>query len=71
MLDARDKHVREQWIKVMELRLVREELVKCQRSEGINALAQCKELSERYLDMLKTAKVEGWRIVDTAQFKSS
>ncbi|KZW02730.1 NADH-ubiquinone oxidoreductase 12 kda subunit mitochondrial precursor [Exidia glandulosa HHB12029] len=69
MLEARDNHVREQWIKAMEVRLVREELDKCQRGEGVNAHVHCKELADRYLTMLADAKVKGWRIVDTQAFK--
>ena len=57
LLDARSNHVREQWVKVMELRLVREELIKCQRGEGANAQVYCKELADRYLAMLPDAKV--------------
>ncbi|EJD49713.1 NADH-ubiquinone oxidoreductase 12 kda subunit mitochondrial precursor [Auricularia subglabra TFB-10046 SS5] len=67
MLDARDHHIREQWVKAMEVRLVREELVKCQRGEGANAPVHCKELSERYLSMLGDAKIKGWRIVDSKE----
>ncbi|KIK62543.1 hypothetical protein GYMLUDRAFT_42008 [Collybiopsis luxurians FD-317 M1] len=54
---ARDEHIRESWVRAMEARLVREELEKCQRSEGVNAFENCKWLSEKLLDKLSDAKV--------------
>lgn len=62
MLNARDNHIREQWIKAMEVRIVREELIKCQRGEGVDAHVHCRELSERYLSMLADAKVRSIHI---------
>lgn len=56
-LEQRDNHVRESWVKAMEARLVREELEKCQRSEGVNHYENCRWLSEKYLTMLKENKV--------------
>ncbi|KAG8744160.1 hypothetical protein FRC10_010729 [Ceratobasidium sp. 414] len=56
VLESRENHIREAWIKVMETRLVREELQKCHRFEGVNHYQSCKELAERYIDMLKDAK---------------
>jgi hypothetical protein len=41
----------------MELRLVREELEKCQQGEGVNHYENCKWLSEKYLTMMQTNKV--------------
>jgi hypothetical protein len=37
----------------MEARLVREELKKCYRGEGVNHLQNCKELAERYAAMIR------------------
>ena len=37
--------------------MVREELEKCQKSEGVNHYENCKWLSEKYLTMLKENKV--------------
>jgi hypothetical protein len=53
----RDNHIRESWVKAMELRLVREELEKCQQGEGVNHYENCKWMSEKYLTMLRTNKV--------------
>lgn len=41
----------------MEARLVRDELVKCQRHEGVNSLENCQWLSEKYARMLLENKV--------------
>ncbi|KAF8222087.1 NADH-ubiquinone oxidoreductase 12 kDa subunit [Tricholoma matsutake] len=63
-LEERDNHIRESWVKAMEVRLVREELEKCQRGEGVNHYENCKWLSEKYLTMLKTNKVQGYKHID-------
>jgi len=51
-------------VKAMEARLVRDELVKCQRYEGVNHLENCKWLSEKYLVMLKENRVKGYKKID-------
>jgi hypothetical protein len=56
-LEAREEHIRESWVKAMEARLVREELEKCQKYEGVNHYENCRWLSEKYLDMLKENRV--------------
>lgn len=52
--------MREQWIKSMMARLVREELGKCYAKEGVNHLEKCTVLRERYFEALKDAKVRGY-----------
>jgi NADH dehydrogenase (ubiquinone) 1 beta subcomplex subunit 10 len=44
----------------MEARLVRGELQKCYRGEGVNQLQNCKELAERYAGMIRENKVSGY-----------
>ncbi|PWN19083.1 hypothetical protein BCV69DRAFT_251616 [Microstroma glucosiphilum] len=56
-LAARNETLRNNWIKTMEARIVREELQKCQKAEGVNHYAVCKPLVETYLELLKDAKV--------------
>lgn len=51
-LQEREGFIRESWVKAMEARLVRDELVKCQRHEGVNSLENCRWLSEKYAQML-------------------
>jgi len=63
-IEERDQHLRESWVKAMEARLVREELEKCQKSEGVNHYENCKWLSEKYLTMLKENKIKGYKQVD-------
>ena len=41
---AQDAIIREQWVKVMMGRLVREELSKCYYREGVNHLEKCGHL---------------------------
>lgn len=57
MLKARGEHSRESWVRAMEAKLVRDELDKCFEHEGVNHQENCKWLSEKYLGMLKQAKV--------------
>ncbi|KAG6844958.1 hypothetical protein H0H87_002072 [Tephrocybe sp. NHM501043] len=55
--EERDHHLRESWVRAMEARLVRDELEKCQKGEGVNHYENCKWLSEKYLNMLRDSKV--------------
>lgn len=62
MLTAANKErqieaIREEWIKVMEIRLVRDELQKCHRAEGENHYQVCAPIVQVYTDLLKEAKV--------------
>jgi len=60
MLKARQEHIRETWIKAMETRLYREELIKCFRGEGSNHGEACKELAERYMKALDENRIKGF-----------
>ncbi|CAO1633886.1 unnamed protein product [Jaminaea pallidilutea] len=65
-MQANDERIRQQWIKTYEARIVREELQKCQKAEGVNHYAVCRPLVETYMELLKDAKVKGFRIIDEA-----
>lgn len=56
-LKRREDHIKESWVKAMEARLVREELQKCYRGEGVNHLQNCKSLAEQYARMIRENKV--------------
>ncbi|KZF23713.1 hypothetical protein L228DRAFT_122713 [Xylona heveae TC161] len=58
---AQDAIIREQWVKSMMARLVREEMSKCYYREGVNHLEKCGRLRDRYFELLKEAKVKGPR----------
>ncbi|KAF2681836.1 NADH-ubiquinone oxidoreductase 12 kDa subunit mitochondrial precursor [Lentithecium fluviatile CBS 122367] len=62
---AQDAILREQWVRSMMARLVREELGKCYRKEGVNHLENCGRLRERYFELLKEAKVKGYLFQQT------
>jgi len=64
VLNARNDLIREQWTGVMEARLVREELIKCRRVEGVNSYVKCKHLADLYIDLLRTSGVTGYRKVN-------
>ncbi|KAF2480430.1 hypothetical protein BDY17DRAFT_326332 [Neohortaea acidophila] len=57
---AQDSIIREQWVQSMMARLIREEMGKCYRKEGVNHLEKCAHLRERYMEQLKHAKVRGY-----------
>lgn len=65
-LAARDKHIKDSWVNAMEVRIVRDELIKCHKSEGVNHYAECKHLSELYLKLMKENKVHGYKQIDDA-----
>lgn len=49
--------IRDEWIKVMQIRLVRDELQKCHRAEGENHYQVCAPIVKVYNDLLKEARV--------------
>ena len=53
----RDEFMRESWVKTMELRLVRAELDKCHKAEGVNHYENCRWLAEKYLHMMREHRV--------------
>ncbi|KAL9000607.1 MAG: hypothetical protein Q9188_005657 [Gyalolechia gomerana] len=57
---AQDAIIKEQWVKSMMARLVRQELAKCYNREGVNHLEKCGKLRERYFQALKDSKVKGY-----------
>jgi hypothetical protein len=46
----------------MEARIVQENLQKCYRAEGVNNLENCKDLADRYTQMLKDNRVRLYTI---------
>ncbi|KAG5519009.1 hypothetical protein PMAC_002540 [Pneumocystis sp. 'macacae'] len=50
---AKDHAIRETWIRAMEMRLVKEDLDRCYRTEGVDHYEKCRELSDRYWRMLR------------------
>lgn len=60
--EFQENTIREEWIKAMEVRLVREELMKCHRAEGENHYQACSGLTNLYNDLLKEATVRTRRL---------
>ncbi|EPQ27956.1 uncharacterized protein PFL1_04283 [Pseudozyma flocculosa PF-1] len=65
-LASRDEKIREGWIKTMEARIVREELQKCHKAEGVNHYSACADLAKTYHSLLLDAKVKGFREIELA-----
>jgi hypothetical protein len=60
-LDEQDLHIRESWVAAMKARIVRGELIKCQRGEGVNHYKHCRDLAEMYTGMIRENKVSSRR----------
>ncbi|KAH8100903.1 hypothetical protein BXZ70DRAFT_972107 [Cristinia sonorae] len=60
----REEHTRESWVRAMEARIVNDNLLKCHRIEGVNHYEKCKHLADRYLELLKDARVKGFKVID-------
>ncbi|KAJ7510361.1 hypothetical protein B0H11DRAFT_2216167 [Mycena galericulata] len=63
---ARDALIKESWVKAMEVRLVRDELEKCRKGEGANAMENCRWLAEKYVQMLQENKLQGYKTIERA-----
>ncbi|KAJ2890846.1 hypothetical protein GGI21_003474 [Coemansia aciculifera] len=59
LFDNRDRIVRDQWVKIMKLRIVREKLIECYHRESVNHMQNCRALVERYLKDLPGAQIGG------------
>lgn len=56
-LNERKEHLRESWVRTMEAKIVRDQLTKCYRVEGVNNNEKCKFLAERYVQMIEQNRV--------------
>ncbi|EDR08673.1 uncharacterized protein LACBIDRAFT_249657, partial [Laccaria bicolor S238N-H82] len=63
-LQERENNLRESWVRAMETRLVQNELGKCQRGEGVNHYENCKWLADKYIQMLRENRVQGYKHID-------
>ena len=68
-VEQKEHAIREDWIKVMQLRLVHEELQKCYRAEGENHYQVCAPIAKVYNDLLKEAKVCDITLADVLTFR--
>lgn len=59
--NAQDAIIREQWVKQMMARLVREEMGKCYVQHGVNHLEKCGKYRDRYIQLLKENREKGYR----------
>ncbi|KAI8327610.1 hypothetical protein BD560DRAFT_417804 [Blakeslea trispora] len=58
---ARNQKIRDDWVKAMEARIIKEKLDECYRTEGVNHYQSCRHLADLYFDALKNNKVTGFR----------
>ncbi|RUS28603.1 hypothetical protein BC938DRAFT_481692 [Jimgerdemannia flammicorona] len=61
VLAAREQKIRDDWVKAMEARLIREGLAKCYKTQGVNHYENCRHLADLYLQTVKENKVVGFR----------
>jgi hypothetical protein len=50
--EARDKKIRDDWIRVMEMRINQEKLAECYRTEGVNSYEQCAHLAQTVISQI-------------------
>ncbi|KAI9148521.1 mitochondrial respiratory chain complex I assembly [Blastocladiella emersonii ATCC 22665] len=65
VIEARDQHLRQEWVEIMKTRIIREKLVRCYKREGVNHPENCKHLAEGYVARLKHHGFQGmqpWRM---------
>ncbi|KAI9221302.1 hypothetical protein BC828DRAFT_381369 [Blastocladiella britannica] len=61
VLEARDQHLRAEWVEVLKTRIIREKLVRCYKREGVNHVDNCKHLVTAYVDRVKRGGIQSWR----------
>lgn len=54
---ARDQRVREQWIAIEYVTVLRNRVAECYREEGVNHLENCKQVTEEYYKNLKARQL--------------
>ncbi|CAI5755689.1 unnamed protein product [Candida verbasci] len=59
--DARKSMLREQWIKVSELKIAHEAVRKCRQYHHDDASRNCKSLILKYLKMLESYPIQGYQ----------
>lgn len=57
---ARESMTREQWIKIMEIRVTHEALRKCKRYHGQDAQRNCRPLILKYMKMIEKNPLQGY-----------
>lgn len=58
---AQDSIIREQWVKTMMARLVRDEMGKCYWREGVNHLEKCGHLRGESVFLVKSERLDSLR----------
>ncbi|KAJ8662714.1 hypothetical protein O0I10_001678 [Lichtheimia ornata] len=58
---ARAQKIRDDWVKAMEARIIKEKLDACYQTEGTNHYQNCRDLADLYRKAVKENKVEGFR----------
>lgn len=58
---AQESMIREQWIRINALKVCRKALEKCYKQKGVNHFEDCRDLAERYMQMMDTqGRVDGF-----------
>lgn len=72
LLKARDSAVREQYIRLMRSKLIRAELEKCQRHEGVQHHTVCKYWKDLYLEAVERGdnELRGYKSIERTESNS-
>ncbi|AOA61624.1 Subunit of mitochondrial NADH:ubiquinone oxidoreductase (complex I) [Komagataella phaffii CBS 7435] len=58
--NAQESLLREQWIRVSALKVCRKALESCYKTSGPNHYEDCREIAEKYLNMLPDHRIQGF-----------
>ncbi|CEP23367.1 hypothetical protein BN1211_3942 [Cyberlindnera jadinii] len=58
---AQESMLREQWIRINALKVTRHALEKCYKNKGVNHFEDCRDLAEKYMQMMDAqGRIEGF-----------
>ncbi|MBW0561113.1 hypothetical protein O181_100828 [Austropuccinia psidii MF-1] len=63
LTEARKKKIRDDWIRVMEMKINREKLAECYRTEGVNSYEQCAHLAQTVISQIPEGRIKGFRLI--------
>ncbi|ODV83476.1 hypothetical protein CANARDRAFT_29925 [[Candida] arabinofermentans NRRL YB-2248] len=58
--NAQESMLREQFVRIEVFKMVRKALENCFRVNGPNAFEECRDLADKYLDMLPNSRAQGY-----------
>ncbi|ODV89150.1 hypothetical protein CANCADRAFT_53660 [Tortispora caseinolytica NRRL Y-17796] len=60
LLQAQESELREQWLKAEAFRQIQTVLSRCYRQQKTNSQENCRDIAEKYLEMLPKSNINGF-----------